>query len=194
MVDTPEILFCKAYATIAVIMAGRGCEVGNVRVGDVSRVQDGEGGAAFHVAFERSKQLSTRSSDRELAVLTCPYGVAALDRYIDTRPRGVPTDEQKRLKFFRRIARPTAAGKLKMSWSAQNIGKGKMAEVGRDIAMALGLQDWKKYSGHCFRRTACTMAANAGMGIPQIKAMTGHKSDAVVQVSLLHITHCYSIY
>jgi integrase len=91
--------------------------------------------------------------------------------------------------FFRRIARPTAQGKLKMSWEAQNIGKGKLADQGKFIAKLLGLPNWLQFTGHVWRRTAITWGANSGMTLPQLKAMSGHHSDSVCQVSLLIILH-----
>ena len=36
------------------------------------------------------------------------------------------------------------------------------------------------YTGHCWRRVAATLAAEAGLTIPEIKQITGHKSDTVV--------------
>ena len=37
------------------------------------------------------------------------------------------------------------------------------------------------YTGHCWRRTTATLAAAKGMTVPQIKQITGHRSDTVVQ-------------
>ena len=36
-------------------------------------------------------------------------------------------------------------------------------------------------TGHCLRRTAISWAANAGLTLPQIKCLSGHQSDTVVQ-------------
>jgi integrase len=72
---------------------------------------------------------------------------------------------------------------LKQSWSAQNIGVASLASIARDITKALGLENWTQFSGHAWRRTAITFGVNAGMTLPQIKSMSGHHSDTVVQVS-----------
>eukprot|EP01038_Epipyxis_sp_PR26KG_P017577 gene17577-24402_t len=45
----------------------------------------------------------------------------------------------------------------------------------------IGLPDHTLYTGHCWRRTTATLAASKGMTIPQIKQITGHRSDTVVQ-------------
>jgi integrase len=76
---------------------------------------------------------------------------------------------------------------MKMSWAAQNVGKGFLANLGRDIAKSLGLANWQQFTGHCWRRTAITWGANAGMTLSQLKAMSGHHSDTVVQV---RVTRC----
>lgn len=43
------------------------------------------------------------------------------------------------------------------------------------------MQGSEKYTGHCWRRTTATMAAEYVMSLPQIKQITGHKSYTVVQ-------------
>jgi len=43
------------------------------------------------------------------------------------------------------------------------MGKTTISNVGKDVAEFLGLPDAKKYTGHCFRRTAATKLANAGL-------------------------------
>jgi hypothetical protein len=77
--------------------------------------------------------------DRNLAVCNDPHAVKALDAYIACRPPGALGPVEKAKHFFRKIARPTAQGKLKMSWDAQNIGKSKLAEQGKFIAKLLKL-------------------------------------------------------
>jgi len=42
------------------------------------------------------------------------------------------------------------------------------------------LEEPSNYTGHCWRRVAATFAAEAGLTIPEIKQITGHKSDTVV--------------
>jgi len=49
------------------------------------------------------------------------------------------------------------------------------------IAEDLGLPNPQHYTGHCMRRSSITTAADKGLSLPQIKAISGHKSDNVVQ-------------
>ena len=54
--------------------------------------------------------------------------------------------------------------------------------MGKKIAELLGLKNPQRYTGQCWRGTAATVLADAGFSKPQIKAVTGHKSDKAVDV------------
>ncbi|KAJ1410666.1 hypothetical protein B484DRAFT_455816 [Ochromonadaceae sp. CCMP2298] len=181
MPDDPKTLLWKAYSVISLALAGRGKESYNVLTEDVTRVQDEEGKVSYQIAFDRVKMLTTTTTDRSLAVVTGHLEVRTLEAYVALRPAGLLDAVQKKTKFFRKINKPTAQGKLKQSWSAQNIGVASLASIARDIAKALGLENWTQFSGHAWRRTAITFGVNAGMTLPQIKSMSGHHSDTVVQ-------------
>ncbi|KAJ1412506.1 hypothetical protein B484DRAFT_402265 [Ochromonadaceae sp. CCMP2298] len=181
MPDDPKTLSWKAYSVISLALAGRGKESYNVLTEDVTRVQDEEGKVSYQIAFDRVKMLTTTSSDRSLAVVTGHHEVRILEAYLALLPAGQLDAVQKKTKFFRKINKPTAQGKLKMGWNAQNIGVASLAAYARDIAKALGLENWLHFSGHAWRRTAITFGVNVGMTLPQVKAMTGHHSDTVVQ-------------
>jgi hypothetical protein len=135
MPDSPAVLLQKTYACMALALAGRGCEAYNVLVGDVSRVTDDEGNASFHVAFDRSKNSTTTTSDRSLAVITGHLEVRTINAFLALRPAGALGPVEKAKKFFRKIGKPTAAGKLKMSWAAQNVGKATLANIGREVSI-----------------------------------------------------------
>jgi hypothetical protein len=61
------------------------------------------------------------------------------------------------------------------------IGKHTLANYSKEVARAHGYEDWALYTGHSCRRTTVTLAADSGMSLAQIKQITGHKSDTVVQ-------------
>jgi hypothetical protein len=179
MPDCPKVLLNKTYAVVFLALAGRGIEANNTVVGDVTEVEDCAGNVSYQVAFARAKQHTTTSSDRHMAVINGHLKVRTLDAYMATRPSG-PVGEVERAKnFFRKIS-STAGGKLKTSWTAQNVGKAQNV-----VAKMLEISYWLQFIGHCWRCTAITFGANAGMSLPQLKAMSGHHSDNVVQVSLL---------
>jgi hypothetical protein len=119
-----------AYATVALAFAGRKCEVVDCKVGDFSRVTDENNKATYHIYYDRSKNSEAMDTDREMCVVNCTLGIAALDRYIALRPAGLLTAEHKSKRFFRRIA-DGKGGALTMGWKAQSIGKGPCSEVSK---------------------------------------------------------------
>ena len=56
-----------------------------------------------------------------------------------------------------------------------------IAKFPRFIAEALGLPNPEYYTGHCMRRAAISHASDKGLTLTQIKGISGHKSDSVVQ-------------
>ena len=61
----------------------------------------------------------------------------------------------------------------------QPVGKNTLATIGVSLAELLELPDHKKYTGHYWRRTAATLAAESGSTLAEIKTLTGHNSDTV---------------
>ena len=56
-----------------------------------------------------------------------------------------------------------------------------IAKFPRFIADALGLPNPEYYTGHCMRRAAISHASDKGLTLTQIKGISGHKSESVVQ-------------
>jgi hypothetical protein len=177
--DTSQNLVMKAYAAVGTAIAGRGKEITALTFGDLKRVVDEEGVPAYHVSYDRSKQRTTNSSDRDIAILKCALGVQAVDKYLALFSARGRADNLK-TRLWRRCS-TSKAGAITCNWTAQNIGVNTCKLFGFQIATALKLADPKSYTGHCWRRSAATLAANAGLSLPQIKALTGHRSDTVVQ-------------
>jgi hypothetical protein len=63
----------------------------------------------------------------------------------------------------------------------QVVGKNKAALIGKEVASTLGLADPELYTSRCWRRMTGTWGAEAGLSLPEIKELTGHKSDRVCQ-------------
>ncbi|KAJ1404820.1 hypothetical protein B484DRAFT_218492, partial [Ochromonadaceae sp. CCMP2298] len=164
--DIADNMFYKCYVSIGLAMAGRKCEVVDVRVGDVVRVVDENGFVTYHLYFDRTKNTSARDTDRDMCVVACPKGVSAIEKYVALRPAGPLDFAQKKMRFFRKIA-TTKGGKMSIGWKAQNIVKGPCSEVTKKVAALLGKDNSNDYTSHCLRRTAITMGANAGMTMPQ---------------------------
>jgi integrase len=56
------------------------------------------------------------------------------------------------------------------------IGKNTLAQIGKNTAQFLGLQDPDKYTGHCFRRSTATQAANGGASCKQLQHHMGWRN------------------
>ena len=68
--------------------------------------------------------------------------------------------------------RPTKSG-----YANSPIGRNMLGRVGVAIAEELGLKNPKKYTGHCFRRTAATVAANHGATSLDLKRHMGWRNE-----------------
>ena len=99
-----------------------------------------------------------------------------MDEYLNLFPaRRPPPGANQRL--FRKI-NDSKRG-VTVPWASQNVGANTMKAYGKNIATAIGLPNPEKYTGHCWRRSAATLAANAGLTLPQVKALTGYTSGLV---------------
>lgn len=63
----------------------------------------------------------------------------------------------------------------------QFIGKNKISETPKTIALFLNLDDPNGYTGHCFRRSSATALSNAGVNLTMVKQLGGWRSDKVAQ-------------
>ncbi|KAJ1423513.1 hypothetical protein B484DRAFT_432627, partial [Ochromonadaceae sp. CCMP2298] len=95
--DTSRNLIMKAYAAVGTAIAGRGKEITALTFGDLKRVVDEEGVPAYHVSYDRSKQRTSNSTDRDIAMLKWSLGVQAVDKYLALfSARGSSTYESKK--------------------------------------------------------------------------------------------------
>ncbi|XP_057329469.1 uncharacterized protein LOC130670209 [Microplitis mediator] len=63
----------------------------------------------------------------------------------------------------------------------QNIGRNTIGTTPQNIALFLNLLDPKRYTGHCFRRTAATLLSDSGANTTMLKQLGGWKSTAIAQ-------------
>jgi len=66
-------------------------------------------------------------------------------------------------------------------WTNKVVGHNPLSETGKRIARWLQLPNPERYTGHCFRRSSATAAADAGASLVRLKRIGGWKSDAVAQ-------------
>ena len=60
-------------------------------------------------------------------------------------------------------------------------GLNYVADFGKQAATFLGLPNPNSYKGHTWRRSCITKLAEEGLTLPQMKVVTGHRSDTVLQ-------------
>ena len=65
--------------------------------------------------------------------------------------------------------------------SQQVIGKHKIGSVPEEIASFLQLEQPKRYTGHCFRRTSATLLSNSGANMQMVKQLGRWRSDLIAQ-------------
>lgn len=74
----------------------------------------------------------------------------------------------------------------KAKCTRQVIGKNKIGEVPKTIALYLNLPNIESYTGHCFRRTSATFLANSGANLTTLKQHGGWKSSTVAEGYIEH--------
>jgi len=142
-----------------------------------------------------------RSTGKKLLEFECDELIGLLIRYFDfnhglKNPEGTQkyagTTLRSWFSIFLKFWRYTGRGNLREQaliiednigkWEKeQTVVKEQLGEFGKRIATMLGLENAANFTGHCWRRTATTFCAESGLTIPQMKQVTGHKSDTVVQ-------------
>jgi hypothetical protein len=169
---TPDQLVWKVWASVIISFAGRLCEVRTLQWDNITRLVDENGNARYSVSYTRSK--STGPIQESDAYIIGSDEVNYIDQYVSFFP-----PKQRTGRFWRYIEyskdRSNYFGTLKV------IGEHTLANFGKLAAQKLGLANSDSYTSHCFRRTAITMASNAGATTTQIKSISGHKSDQCVQ-------------
>ncbi|KAL7297092.1 hypothetical protein TKK_0009516 [Trichogramma kaykai] len=68
----------------------------------------------------------------------------------------------------------------------QVIGINKIGETSYEVAKHLGLDNPKKYTGHCLRRTAASLLSESGANLQSVRQMGGWRSDHVAQLYIEH--------
>lgn len=143
----------------------RGCELAAIEVGHLEEVNDG-----VMVSIVRFK--TTNKQMRFLVPSTVPKveisPAAILMRYINLVKPWLETKKLTRL-----WPRPN-----RNMFTSQFRGKNHIGQVAKKIARFLEI-DPEKFTGHSFRRSAATAAADAGISLINLKRFGGWKSDTV---------------
>lgn len=131
-----------------------------------------KGGRGFRIRYRRGKRQTSYVEDEEYCTVTGDIEVQILDEYMDSFP---PREQVGR--FFRSLIMKDS----RITGTKRIVGQHTMSKYGQIVAQYLALPDWKKYTGHCWRRTSITWAASSGLSLAQLKVLSDHRSDSVVQ-------------
>lgn len=71
----------------------------------------------------------------------------------------------------------------------QPTGRHKIGSIPEQITTFLNLDNVKKYTGHCFRRTAATLLSESGANMQAIKQLGRWRSDIIAQGYVKHSIH-----
>lgn len=168
--NTSDVLLWKTYAAIALGAAARNFEMDSLQFESSVRKATDDNGDFYVVTFYRAKNTGVKVKTE--CNIRGELEVAAIDDYF-----ACFSPAQRTGKFFK-VLKQQQDGTIRAQ--NKNVGKNTLPKYGKFIARWLGKEDWQSYTGHCFRRTAATFAADHGLSMPQVKALTGHRTDSAV--------------
>lgn len=155
--DDLHYLAAKVIVVFGIYGATRTCELVNLRMTDVQPKGD-----IFVVKIPASKTDVDRTFNIE------GFYVNIVRKYRDLRPEKTPHD-----RFFINYQ----LGKC----TVQPIGKHKFESTPKLVASMLELNNADEYTGHSFRRSGATLAAEGGVDFLALKRHIGWKSSAVAE-------------
>uniref|UniRef100_A0ABD2X6F2 Tyr recombinase domain-containing protein n=1 Tax=Trichogramma kaykai TaxID=54128 RepID=A0ABD2X6F2_9HYME len=155
--DAPDDQYLLHKVVLVVGLHGclRTIELLNITIHDVT-----EQGDMYYIKIPQTKTGISKS------FVTSPEVHPIISKYLSLRP-----DNMER--FFLQYRNQTC--------TRQNVGKGKLSAIPKDIATFLKLEDSQKYTGHALRRTSATIAADHGADLVTIKRLGGWKSSTVAE-------------
>lgn len=156
---SPEWILRKCAIALAFCGGLRCAELKAIKYGDIETDQEG-----CWVAYAPAKKRGEQTENKFLV----PYNrnnphqcfasrvLSYLEDLKKSLPNIGPTDD-----LFHKS--------LKTGYGKAVMGKNTLAMTGRVSASQLNLENPEEYTGHCFRRTSATAAANAGANTLEMK-------------------------
>lgn len=149
----------KVYAVVAIAFAARGAEAYMLTWDRVSRMTDDSSSQSYYkLMYERVKPHGEPDTEA-YALISGTLENQVLDEY-----HACFTDDMKAEAEGRFLRKLTTSGN-RLRATKQKVGKNVVADIGKQIAEILQLENPDKYTGHCWRRTSITMMTNSGMVI-----------------------------
>lgn len=149
---TPYWILRKCAITLAYSGGLRCIELKSIKYGNVT--QDDEG---IWVKYVQAKQRGEQKDNRFLVPFERNNPQLCLASRVVTYLRGLEQSHPN-LKADEDLFKQC----LKDGFGKHSMGKNVLAQVGKEVATQLGLDVPEKYTGHCFRRSYATEAANQG--------------------------------
>ena len=180
--STPSLLPMQAWAILATGFAARAKEPSRLTKGDLVRKME-DGNAFYEVFYVRSKRRGLQKRDvndegKSNVYITGQIEVGILDKLMDTFKNDEPSDSSL-FKYLKWTNHDSLEALTKPAFG--NIGINVLTLFSKKMAEKLGLPNPQGYTGQCFRSTACTMMADSGFGKDQIKRVSQHRSDTIVE-------------
>ena len=171
--DTDRSVLIKAFVPVALATAGRGGDTTFMEYQSVVRVIL-EGHPGYKFFYKRGKTSEAIDPEEQYLYITAKMEVDAIDKYLGTfrRDDRIPSG---------RLWRKLIQSRDGMYASKQVIGKNTIGSFGKEIAIAIGMneKDACKITGHWVRRTGLTWGAQSGLTAPQLMKLSGHKNIKV---------------
>lgn len=166
----PFWILRKAVFVVAISGGLRCAEVTDLKFDDFN-----ESDGTYHFTIKRKKQQGEQLSSK--FIIPTPLSIH-LNNYIValTSQIGEYVLEGRLFKGTPKYNHQDAA-----KFVNQAMGKNKLAMVGVDIARMLQLPHPEAYTGHCFRRTSATIAADGGVTTTEMMRHFGWKSAKTAQ-------------
>jgi integrase len=158
LANAPEdMLVAKVVATLSVFGALRKSELHSIHIGDIT-IKEKEG---YSILVKSAKTNPERS-------FWMPWKDGKfLRKYLKLRPADCPSN----------LLLAVRGGKV----VRQCIGIHSIAAIPSKVAEYLKLPEPEKYTGHAWRRTAATVAVDAGCDFLNLKKIGGWNFDSVAQ-------------
>ena len=121
----------------------------------------------YSISFHRKKKVGVPILEK--CYVVADKELAVLDLYFDCLKRGQESLIQTQV---------AVEGLHGNRLPGQPIGKHTGASYGKVFATLLQIPNPGNFTGHCWRRTAATLAAEEGLSLTEIKILTGHQSDS----------------
>ena len=133
-----------------------------------------DGVPMYRITYKRSKNTTSATTDGEHSFVQGNAEVAILTKYRAAFPDAARTG-----RFFRKVHCAPTTGAFTVGKIP--VGKNTTSTFGKRVATLLGMAAPEKFTGHTWRRTSITWSAESGRTIPQLKTLSGHHSDSVLQ-------------